>query len=245
MNTSTYFRDWFFNTYKPCGVVYTSEKAKKLIKKNNISPADFLRPLGDFQGRQISYPYNDKENISIPNFHFDFYDNDKFKKIERDKILQYITTMFDYNQPKWDLSTPTVNKYNFEPYLHYIKYNSTIWYREFEKTLFECLKFDDYECLQQPLISIFICCVDDQITVIKDELGKNPPKLIYDGRYDIPRENIIILINDKNADTTNNAEDNKDKETNSNQNNEKNDIKNEENKNKEESKNSTDSNNNK
>ena len=244
MNTSTYFRDWLFNTYMPCGVVYTSEKAKNLIKKNNISPADFLRPLGDFQGRQISYPYNDKENISIPNFHFDFFDNDKFKKIENEKILQYITTMYDYNQPKWDLSTPTVNKYNFEPYLHNIKYNSTLWYREFEKTLFECLKFDDYECLQQPLINIFICCVDEQISVIKDELGKNPPKLIYEGRYDSPKENIIILINEKISDkNSNNQENNIDKETNSNNNNEKKDSKNEENKNKDNSKNGADSSN--
>ena len=217
MNTSTYFRDWLFNTYKPCGIVYTSEKAKNLIKKNNISPADFLRPLGDFEGRQISYPYNDKENISIPNFHFDFFDSDKFTKIDNDKILQYIITMFDYNQPKWDLSTPTVNKFNFEPYLHNVKYNSTIWYREYEKTLFECLQFDDYECLQQPLINIFICCIDEEISIIKDELIKNTPKFINDERYDFPKENIIILINEKISDkeintNNNNLEKNNEKE---------------------------------
>ena len=99
MNTSNYFRDWLFNIYKPCALVYSSEKAKKIINKNNLSPADFLRPLGDFKGRQITYPYNDKENITIPNFIFDFYDNDKFQKIENDKIIQYIITMYDYNQP--------------------------------------------------------------------------------------------------------------------------------------------------
>ena len=202
MNTSTYFRDWLYNTYKPCALVYTSEKAKSFINKNNISPADFLRPLGDFQGRQISYPYNDKENISIPNFHLDFFDNDKFQKIENDRILQYIITMFDYNQPKWDLSTPTVKKNNFDPYLNNVKYNSTKWYREFEKTLFECLKFDDYECLQQPLINIFICSVDEKVSIISDELckAKNTPKLIYEERYTSPMEAIIILLNDKNED---------------------------------------------
>ena len=214
MNTSTYFRDWFFNTYKPCSIVYASEKAKTLINKNNLSPADFLRPLGDFQGRQISYPYNDKENISIPNLHLDFFDNDKFQKIENAKILQYITTMYDYNQPKWDLSSPTVNKFNSEPYLHNIKYNSTKWYREFEKTLFECLKFDDYECLQQPLINIFICYIDEPISIINEELCKvkNVPKLIYEERFDYPRENIIILINEKNLDTETNNDNKKDME---------------------------------
>ena len=200
MNTSTYFRDWFIKTYKPNALVYSSEKAKKLINKNNISPADFLRPLGDFQGRQISYPYNEKENISIPNFHFDFFDNDKFQKIENNNIMKYITTMYDYNQPKWDLSVPTVNKQFPEPYLNNIKYNSTIWYREFEKTLFECLQFDDYELLQQPLINIFICCVDEPVSIINDEIcnSKNIPKLISESRYDNPKENIIILINEKN-----------------------------------------------
>ena len=42
MNNSTYFRDWVFNTYKPCGIVYATEKSKNIIKKNNLSPADFL-----------------------------------------------------------------------------------------------------------------------------------------------------------------------------------------------------------
>ena len=199
MNKSTYFKDWLFNNYKPCALVYTSEKSKTLINKNNISPADFLRPLGDFKGRQISYPFNDKENISISNFIFDFYDNDKFQKIENDKIIQYIITMYDYNQPKWDLGTPTVNKFNSGPFLHNIKYNSTKWYREYEKTLLECLKFDDYELLQQPLINIFICQIDEPVSIIKDELYKsnNIPKLINEERYDSPKENIIILINEK------------------------------------------------
>ena len=218
MNTSTYFRDWLFNTYKPCALVYASDKAKKLISKNNLSPADFLRPLGDFQGRQISYPYNDKENISIPNFHFDFFDTDKFQKIETENILQYIITMFDYNQPNWDLSTPTVNKSNTEPYLNNIKYNSTIWYREFEKTIFECLKFDDYEGLQQPLINIFLVYIDEPISIIND-LTKNNPKFLNEERFDFPKESIIILINENNNDI-------KDTPNPSNENNEKNESNN-------------------
>ena len=212
MNSSTYFRDWLNNIYKPCALVYSSEKAKKVIFKNNISPAEFLRPLGDFQGRQISYPFNEKENISIPNFHFDFYDNDKFKKIESSKIIQYITTMYDYNQPNWDLSSPTVSKQYLEPYLNNTKYNSTIWYREFEKTIFECVQFDDYELLQQPLINIFICCIDEPISIINDDLCKNVPKIIFDGRYDTPKESIIILINEKNSTNTENKNEEKDKD---------------------------------
>ena len=212
MNSSTYFRDWLNSIYKPCALVYSSEKAKKVINKNNISPAEFLRPLGDFQGRQISFPFNDKENISIPNFHFDFYDNDKFKKIESSKIIQYITTMYDYNQPNWDLSSPTVSKQNLEPYLNNTKYNSTIWYREFEKTIFECVQFDDYELLQQPLINIFICCLDEPISIINENLCKNVPKIIFDGRYDTPKESIIILISEKNSTNSENKNEENEKE---------------------------------
>ena len=170
MNTSTYFRDWIYTVYKPCALVYSSEKVKQLFNKNNLTPADFLRPLGDFKGRQITYPFNDKENLNIPNLRFDFFDSDKFLKIQRKDIFQYIITMFNYNQPKWDLSTPTVNKIFKEPYLNKTKYNSTIWYREYEKTIFECLQFNDYEFLQQPFINIYMCAVDEPVSIIKDEL---------------------------------------------------------------------------
>ena len=199
MNTSTYFRDWLYTIFKPCILVYSTEKVKALFNKSNLTPADFLRPLGDFKGRQITFPYNDKENLSIPNLLFDFFDSYKFTKIDNKEILQYITTMFEYNKPKWDLSNPTVNKRFSEPYLNNIKYNSTVWYREFEKTLFELLQFNDYEFIQQPFINIFICLVDEPVTIIKDELNNknNLAKLILDEKYENPKENIIILIKEK------------------------------------------------
>ena len=199
MNTSTYFRDWLYTIFKPCILVYSTEKVKALFNKSNLTPADFLRPLGDFKGRQITFPYNDKENLSIPNLRFDFFDSYKFTKIDNKEILQYITTMFEYNKPKWDLSNPTVNKRFSEPYLNNIKYNSTVWYREFEKTLFELLQFNDYEFIQQPFINIFICLVDEPVTIIKDELNNknNLAKLILDEKYENPKENIIILIKEK------------------------------------------------
>ena len=199
MNSSTYFRDWLYTAYKPCILVYSSEKVKQLFNKNNLTPADFLRPLGDFKGRQITYPFNDKENLNIPNLRFDFFDSDKFLKIQRKDIFQYIITMFNYNQPKWDLSTPTVNKIFKEPYLNKTKYNSTIWYREYEKTIFECLQFNDYEFLQQPFINIYMCAVDEPVSIIKDELAhkKNLAKLISEEKYENPKENIIIIVNEK------------------------------------------------
>ena len=214
MNTSTYFRDWLYTVYKPCILVYSSEKVKALFNKSNLTPADFLRPLGDFQGRQITYPYNDKENLNINNLRFDFFDSNKFTKINNNEILQYITTMFEYNKPKWDLSTPTVNKMFSEPYLNKIKYNSTIWYREFEKTIFELLQFDDYEFIQQPFINIFMCFVDEPVTIIKENLNnkKNLAKLILEEKYENPKENIIILIKQKISIAKNNKENSNSKE---------------------------------
>ena len=31
MNSSTYFRDWLYRVYKPCAIVYSSEKICALI----------------------------------------------------------------------------------------------------------------------------------------------------------------------------------------------------------------------
>ena len=58
---STYFQEWLSETFKPCNLVYSSEMAREAIKKNNLSPADFLRPLGDFTGKKIEitiYDFN-------------------------------------------------------------------------------------------------------------------------------------------------------------------------------------------
>ena len=47
-----------------------------------------------------------------------------------------------------------------------LKYYSTSWIRNYEKTLFECLSFNEYELYQQPLINIFICSSLDDPSII-------------------------------------------------------------------------------
>ena len=198
MSSSSYFQDWLSAAFKPCILVYCTEKAKKIIAQNNLSPSEFLRPFGDFRGKKIQIQFNDKEKepVIINNFIVDFYDNDKFKQVERESIINYITTMLKNNEPTWNLSSPLITKGHVEPFMNRIKHYSTPWFKEFEKTLLECLHFDEYELYQQPLINIFICSIEEKTSVINDNLCKQIPKLIFDKRYDSAKESIVITLND-------------------------------------------------
>ena len=194
----SYFQDWLSVSFKPCTLVYCTEKAKKIIAQNNLSPAEFLRPFGDFRGKKIQIQFNDKEKepIAINNFILDFYDNDKFKQVDRESILGYIKTMLKVNEPIWNLSSPLITNGHVEPFMNRLKHYSTPWFREFEKTILECLHFDEYELYQQPLINIFICSIEEKTSVINDNLCKQIPKLIFDKRYESSKESIVITLND-------------------------------------------------
>ena len=192
------FQDWVSDSFRPCCLVYCSEKAKQIIAQNNLTPSEFLRPFGDFRGKKIQIQINEKEKepITINNFILDFYDNDKFKVLDKDSIENYLNTMFKINEPIWNLSSPLITKYHSEPLLSMLKHFSTPWYREFEKTFMECLHFDEYELYQQPLINIFIVSIEDKTSIINSTLVKQFPKLIGDKYYDSSKESIVITLND-------------------------------------------------
>ena len=197
---STYFQEWLSEAFKPSILVYSSELAKTTIKKNNLSPADFLRPLGDFTGKRLEIPFSDSEITSISNFQIDFYDNDKYRSIQRGEIRKYIESMFVENTPIWELSTASLNKNkkSIGDILSKLKYYSSPWLREYEKTLFECLSFDEYELYQQPLINIFLCTSLDEASIITNLINvkENIPDLILKQIYDPAQENLIIILND-------------------------------------------------
>ena len=125
----SYFQDWLSTAFKPCSLVYCTEKAKHIIAKNNLTPSEFLRPVGDFRGKKIQIQFNEKEKepITINNFILDFYDNNKFKQIERESIIDYITTMLRMNEPTWNLSSPLITQ--DEPFLNKLKQFSTPWFK--------------------------------------------------------------------------------------------------------------------
>ena len=197
---STYFQEWLSETLKPCILVYSSEKAKNSIKKNNLSPADFLRPLGDFTGKKIETPFIESTLMPFLNLQIDFYDNDKFKSIPKIDTQKYIYSMFKENTIKWDLSSILINrsKENILKMFSQLKYYSSKWIRNYEKTLFECLSFSEYELYQQPLINIFTISSLDEPSVIINLLTnmENIPQLISNQIYESPQENLIVILND-------------------------------------------------
>ena len=197
---STYFQEWLTETFKPCILVYSSNLAKESIKKNNLTPADFLRPLGDFTGKKIETPFNEKDKIPFFNLQVDFYDNDKFKSIPKAETQNYINTMFKENSKKWDFSSILIerSRESILKMFSKLKYYSSFWIRNYENTLFECLSFSEYELYQQPLINIFICSSLDDPSIIINILNKNEniPELISKQIYESPQENLIIILND-------------------------------------------------
>ena len=68
------FEQWLNYSFTPCGIVYSSELAKKIFNKNNISPSEFLRPFFDFKnkeftinlGEENSGPYSDLSVVVFP-----------------------------------------------------------------------------------------------------------------------------------------------------------------------------------
>ena len=197
---STYFQEWLSETFKPCILVYSTDLAKKAIKKNNLSPADFLRPLGDFTGKKIEMKFPESEIITFINFQIDFYDNNKYRSIPKTEIQKYIDSMFNENIPKWNLSNALLNKNkkNIEELLPKMKYYSSPYFIEYEKTLFECLNFDEHELYQQPLINILMCSSLDEPSTIINLLNtkENIPELILKQIYDPAQENLLIILND-------------------------------------------------
>ena len=193
----SYFQDWISTSFRPCGLVFCSEKAKKIIEINNLTPSEFLRPFGDFRNKNIQIQFNekDKEPISINNFIIDFYDNEKFKQVDKEFRNDYIKTMLELNKPNWNLSSPLITKNNVDPIFKLLKHYSTPWFGEFEKTFLECLHFDEYELYQQPLINIFIVSIEEETSIINNNLCKHFPKLISEKKYEFAKENIVITLN--------------------------------------------------
>ena len=197
----SYLQNWLTEIFKPCAIVYSSELAKKSINKNNLSPADFLRPLGDFKGKKIDIFPQDKTNTSsntvIRNFLFDFYDNTKYRTVFRKDIQNYLTIMFETIQPNWNLNSPIVTKTNQDPYISIIDSYSSPWFKEYEELLFECQKFDDYELFQQPLFNICFCLINENPSIInKIKSGKNVPRIVNTGIYESPKDTLVIVLND-------------------------------------------------
>ena len=197
----SYLQNWLTEIYSPCALVYSSDSALNSIKKNNLTPADFFRPLGDFKGKKIELFTYDKTNMSpsttIRNFILDIYDNNKFKPIIRNNIQNYFAIMFQCKAPEWKINSPVMTKANPDPFINLIDSYSTPWYNEYEKLFFECHCLNDYEMFKQPLFNICFCSITEEPSIIKKiKEGNNLPRLLETGIYDTPTDNLIIVLND-------------------------------------------------
>ena len=166
----SYLQNWLTEIFTPCAIVFSTNSALNSIKKNNLTPADFIRPFGDFKGKKIELFSYDKTNNSpstaIRNFILDAYDNNKFKPILRNKIQDYFAIMFQYISPEWKISSPSMSKQNPEPFINLIDSYSTPWYKEYEDIFFECICLNDYELFKQPLLNICFCSITEDPSII-------------------------------------------------------------------------------
>ena len=102
------FEQWLNYSFTPCGIVYSSELAKKIFNKNNISPSEFLRPFFDFKNKEFTINLGEENIKVIKNFRIDFYDAENFHKIKKDQIPIYL-----YNSLANKNMMPNWNIYNF------------------------------------------------------------------------------------------------------------------------------------
>lgn len=98
MENQNYFYDWISNYYKPSLIVYSTDSARSLIERNNLSPAELLRPFGDFTGLNINFSFADKYTVNMKNFKLDFFDSEKYKQRD-ESINNEIERVLELNKP--------------------------------------------------------------------------------------------------------------------------------------------------
>ena len=198
--------DSFFNfikeNFSPTGIVFSTEKAKKIIGKNNLSPAEFLRPFGVF----FNVVFNTEiASTTISDFRLDFYDAEYFKKIpyiEYSKIIDNVLSSKNISPEikKFDFNNTDDNKIRLsDKVINKLSGFSFPWFKAYIKTICELIRFNECELYQQPLCYIYICSIDDSLDIIKPQLNERDkiPSLIYERIFDPDMPILIIIINDK------------------------------------------------
>ena len=192
--SSNYFKSWLNEFFKPIILIYCSNKIREIFKKNNLKPAEYLRLIGDFTGMNLKIPFNEGTNSIINDFKFDFIDNINFTKLKSSQKEEMYKICMNYNKPKWTLNSPIINKNNLDIINNKIKFFSFPWYIEFQKLFLECMTINEYDFYYQPLITVYMCAIDeDYNNIIIDE-----PDLIKDEIYRRTNNNVLIVLCDKN-----------------------------------------------
>jgi hypothetical protein len=191
--------------FVPNGIVFSTEKAKKIIAKNNLTPAQFLRPFGIFPKVEFN---TETSTTIISDFRLDFYDSEYYKKIpyvEYSKIIEKVLSSKNISPeiPKFD-SNSIVDEKNTkisDKIINKLNGLSFPWFNLYIKTICELIRFNECELYQQPLCFIYFCALDDDINTIKPQLNEKDkiPSLIYERIYEPDMPILIIIINDKSS----------------------------------------------
>ena len=207
MNISSkkYFADWITTIIKPCCIVYSSQKAKDIISKNNLTPSEYLRPFGDFKEFTITSPFNKK---LIKSFILDFIDSEEFNSIPKDKYNTYIKALLKHNDfyPHWNANQLKHSDWKIEEMINNTKYIGFPWCNAFERMLFELLKCQKTEMYQQPIANVYMCSIDEDVSVINELKHRdNVPLLLKDNKYYFqPEINLLIVLIDKSSSSNSN-----------------------------------------
>ena len=186
---TTNFNKWITKVLSPCCVVFSTQSAKIALIKNNLTPAQFLRPFGDFTNVDIVIE-NKKENVIINDMKLEFYDATSYSQVMKESVNSFIFNgLINYEKiPNWKIG----QKENYE----------MPWYEEFEQIIFECMKFNECELYQQPLLNIVFLTPSDAINCINQIKNKENPSLISERIYFDNIVNLAIVLNDY-SDNTN------------------------------------------
>ena len=186
-----YFTKWIQENFIPCGIVYSTDKSKEILKKNNLTPSEFIRPFGDLNKIPLKIQINNYNNV-LTDFKIDFFDSENFDENEND--LEYylnnclnhkknITNLIDNNEKSIDDIIKKMNYYSFD------------YFNEMEKIIIEHCYFCESELFQQPFCSVYICSINDNIEAIEN-MKKKIPVLLID-TYETNISTLIIILNDK------------------------------------------------
>ena len=190
--------------YYPTGIVFSTDKAREIIGKNNLKPAEFLRPFGIFPKVDFKLGLFSK---SISNFRLDFYDCEDFFHATPSSYPTIIESVL--SNPKIMPELPAYNlkdrKQNYkipDNIMNKLNHYSFPWFNEYANTVIELNKFNEYELYQQPLCFIYFCSIDDPIKTVKPPINNKEkiPPLLYEKIYDSEMPVVIIIINDKSPD---------------------------------------------
>ena len=194
-----YFESWLSKNFCPCGIVYSTPSVQQIMFKNNLTPSEFLRPLGDFSNfKPISFNHERGYSNTIHDFKIDFYDATSYHKIPKNEIEPILTTCINATPvlPKWKINNKHITKTDITPITNNLIYHSFPWFNEYESTLIECLRFTETEIYQQPFINVYIISSKDPLICIDEIKHLQKPSLLSKCIYVEPFLNIGIILHD-------------------------------------------------